>query len=249
MEPTTSNAKPTPVPTLTPTPATTTTTTNGAVALSKLAARVRREFPSVTASNVPVVTRRILELSNQMWDSEAQPRIMDNAVHIVHEVVAQVINDATSTLAGAAAAVVPALLQCASPAVIQKPKPVVGVFRITDVGFAARQIVRAFTPASDKPADCTYVMNAVAALVATAERLDATGAQKRAFVLNVLQDVCRTEGAEWCSPDALAVGCAFVDEAADAFKNRFNLEQCAIEATGVLLSLATRTRCFGLCSR
>lgn len=213
-------------------------------AVTKLAVRVRREFPAVTPTNVPVVTRRILELSNQLWDAEAEPRVMDSVQAIVRDVMTQVVADATSSLTRAAADIAPALLRSASPAVIQKPKPIVGIFRTSDVGLAAKQVVRMFAPGDGS---WTYVMNAVAALVATAERLSTSGPEKRAFVLNVLQEIARTEGSAWCSPEAFDMATAFVDEAVDAYKNRFNLQQCAIEATGVLLSVASQTRCFGAC--
>ncbi len=100
---------------------TTTTTVVKDADVEKLAARVRREFPTVTPNNVPVVTRRILELSTQLWgvDGHPKPRVMDNAARIVRDVVTAVVDDASARLAAAAAAIVPALLQSASPAVAQ----------------------------------------------------------------------------------------------------------------------------------
>jgi hypothetical protein len=218
----------------------------------KLQSRIQREFSTIAVQDVPVVVRRILELSNAYWPQYVQ-RSLAGLQYTVREIVTRCGPYASSAhvpdlpladVVDAAVACVQPLLYIAAPNPTQCPQPFV------DTGNFARleaEVLRAYPGRAPPHSAAQHIFDATARLVVTMQRLPGmTGVAKANAVKHVLEAVVSREPS-WATPQLIALACVLAHELADAYKNRCMLRDVAVEATGAIVAHAISSRCWGLC--
>jgi hypothetical protein len=227
--------------------------------VTDIEARIRREFTSPLMADVPVMTRRIMELMTVFIDPATQ-RSVDAIQDVITQTLQRVVGPDGAVVGVACAG---ALLHASAPASSAwrgvKPAPLqfpltinstTGRINVEEVvEGAAGAVLTQFPPARDtSAATLEAVMEATARLVATAELFAGTmGAEKALFVRKTLQAVVQ-KSPGWASDSTLSLAYLLIDELSDAYKNKVvALQSLAMQATGALLATAATTKCFGLC--